>query len=73
MCHVPFSMTLQPSACSDYQNLYPGIEEIGFNCHQPVDDSELHISMLQTAQNKRGSERVKTDGNHWAPYCQPDL
>jgi hypothetical protein len=29
--------------------------------------------MLQTARKKRGSEGVKTDGNHWTPHRQPDL
>lgn len=51
-------------ACSNHQNLYPGIEEFGFNCQQPLDASELHSSMLQIAQKKNGSEGVKTDGNH---------
>jgi len=64
MCHVPCSMTLQPCACSNHQNFYPGIEEFGFNCQQPLDDSELHSGMLQIVQKKNGSEGVKIDENH---------
>ena len=75
--HESFSVTgcvtyHAPCACSCHQNLYPGIEEIGFNSLQPVADSVLHISTLQIAWQK-GASCMKQAVTSWLQALNTDF